>query len=58
MLRNGHDSKGCPRHDALQGFSRGLSHSFKVCVISVTLAKMVKIVACGGDERQPLAMPP
>ncbi|XP_039551391.1 uncharacterized protein LOC120495683 [Passer montanus] len=29
MLRNGHDSKGCPRHDALQGFSRGLSHSFK-----------------------------
>lgn len=54
---NGHGSKCCPKHDALRSFSRGPSRSSKVCVKSVTLVKVVTIVACG-DERQPPSSPP
>lgn len=58
-LGNGHSSKGCPKHDALQSFSRGLSRSFKVCVKSVTLAKTVKITWLVEEMKgSPLPIPP
>lgn len=52
-------SKGCPTHNALQSFSRGLSRSFKVCVKSVTLAKIVKITQLVEEMKgSPLPIPP
>lgn len=51
--------QGLPKHDALQSFSRGLSHSFKVCVKSVTLAKILKITQLVEKMKgSPLLIPP
>lgn len=58
-LGNSHSGKGCPKHDALQSFSRGLSRSFKLCVKSVTLAKIVKITRLVEEMKgSPLLIPP